>query len=184
MQELDKKVFGDVIKFIINTAIFTTFFAILFDPVGKNMSVLSIFSGLLKELGIGGGILCGIILFGTKDTASIASFVFLLVFIYKCLKNIEKVSNAAGPAGWFYIVFIIVGFMLQENIKFRQLVSDIVNMFSFGKKMAVVAGDSVDRSSDKGKSILAASTGISLPNNQKITENLEMNKLEIQKESV
>ncbi len=155
LQEKDEriKIFEGILKFIINTAIFTTFFAILFVPTGNTKDVFGVFFDLLKGIGIGGGILCGIILFGSKNTASIASFIIVIVFLSNCIKNINLVSRAAGFIGWFYIVFVCIGFLLQENIKLTQLASDFINLFSFGKKMAVVAGESTDRCVENGKQI-------------------------------
>lgn len=171
-----KKISGMVLKFLINTAIFTTFFAILFAPTGGK-DVFKVFSGIIKKIAIPAGLLGGVMLFGSKDTATIASFLMMVLLIYKSWRNIAIVSNAAGPLGWFYIVFVVLGFILQENIDFKKLVSDLVNLFSFGKKMTVTTADAIDNGADKTKKIIQNNTGINLSTKESISvpksENIE-----------
>lgn len=163
-----KKILGMVLKFLINTAIFTTFFAILFAPTGGN-DVFKIFSDIIKKIAIPAGLLGGVMLFGSKDTATIASFLMLVLLIYKSVKNIARVSAAAGPLGWFFIVFLVLGFILQENIDFKKLVNDLVNLFSFGKKMTVTTAEAIDNGADKTKKIIQNNTGINLSTKKSIS---------------
>ncbi len=154
-----KKLCGGIIRILINTAVFTSLFTILLCPTG-NANVFNTFFKLLKRIGLAGGILGGIFLFGSKDTASIASLFMFIGFLVKCFDNFNLVSKSAGILGWVYIIFIFLGFLLQENINLKQLNKDLVSLFSFGKKRIENTGDALDRSAEKTVKFVQTVTAI------------------------
>lgn len=172
VEETDtKKVLGAAVKFIINAAIFTSFFAILF-PVTKSKTVFDVFKSVFKKVMFGAGFIGGVTLIGSRDTAFISSALMLALFVWKQFKNLTIVSNAAKTLGWFYIVFLVLGFILQNNFSLTRLATDLKNAFPIferkGKQYVKNVGKALDDVSEKGKEMInTASTDIQLASGSK-----------------
>ena len=139
-EENTKKTFRNIVKLSINVAVISAYICMLTNPCNHDgFSLGSILGGSLFIIGL----IAGIVIFGSKQTASIAAFVLLIVILIKMWENFSMVSSAMGIWGFVFMIATFFGFVLQESINFAALKRELSSLFSFGKKIATEGLDAV-----------------------------------------
>ena len=135
--------FLEACKFVINWATVSALVCMCFNPYGNANIVVNI-GKAFRDVLLVFGIVAGIVLFGSKQTSKIALLIMLIVTVYKCCDNVKAVSKAMGEVGWWWIVFMFFGIVLQENINFSALRKELANLISIGKKITNDGMDATD----------------------------------------
>lgn len=144
---------SSVLVFIINFAVFSSFFSILIDP--KESSFLGFLGGIVTTYGFVFGIILGIWFFGTRTIATLAPVAVIVFFIISAWSNLQTVSKATGIWGWLYFVFMVVGFVLQHNFNGSKLTKELKYLFGFARSKSCDIADSIDSVVDKSKKMIS-----------------------------
>ncbi len=142
---------GLIFSFIINFAIFTSFFSILIDP--KESSFFGFIGDIITTYGFVFGILLGIWFFGTRTIATLAPVVIIIFFVVRAWSNLQVVSKTTGILGWLYFVFMVVGFVLQHNFNMQKALKEIIYLFGFSHSKFIEISDTVDSVVETSKRI-------------------------------